>query len=125
MNYARWSLQSAPWFFGGFVVVVLLTCFWGIGPIAYLLWSSALGALWFALLVLAWRLRSDLLRLGSFMVVGYLGLHFLKDHFLSPGQYCESLQGGFLICAVATGLMWVLRGPVSKFAKLEEPSNGA
>lgn len=96
----------------------------GISPMIYLVCSAGMGALWFVLLVLALRLRSDLLRISSLLFLIF-GQMWLTNCLSGPTRRCDMLQGGMVTAAVGTALLWSLRRPLLKFAKLDEPGHAA
>ena len=107
----------SPWFCGGAVVGVVGTCFYGVAPYSYLLACVGVAIIWSTMLVLSWRRRSEWLRFGS-LIFGLLGQQIFW-HRLGGGQTFEILQGGFLIFAIISALLILLRRWLYKFAKLE------
>ena len=118
INNIRWVLRFSAWLFFCTLALAALTCFFGVAPAMYLIWSGIFGALWFSLLVLAWRFRSDVLSTLA-LLLAIFGHLVLRDHYLPGNQYGygKDLQGGLIILAVGNGLLTALRKPLCR--KLE------
>jgi hypothetical protein len=116
--HARWLIRGSPWILGGAIVVGLLACFGGVAPAPYLVSCIGIGVVWFVLLALALRGRSDGLRLFSLVVV--CGSMQMLWRLLGQGQLLAIAQGCCVILGVNAALVLLLRCWLCKFAKCED-----
>jgi hypothetical protein len=105
IRISRWTLLAA-------VIFGLITCFFGFSRFPYLLACAAAGIVWFALIVLSWRRRSDWLRLLSLMFVIF-SQQMAWHWFAGDRQFVE-------ILVVFSVLTVLLRRWVYKFVGLHE-----
>jgi len=118
IDLARRTIRISPWMLFASLIFGLITCFFGFPRLPYLLACAAAGMVWFALIVLSWRRRSDSLRILALMFVIFsqqLAWHLLAGN----RQFVEILQGCFAIMIVFSVLTMLLRRWLSKFAGLE------
>ena len=112
-------LQHAHWFAVGFSLPVTAGALLAPASVAYLALCGAVGIAWFASLVLAWRLRSQLLHAGGSLLVFLCGFD-LVDGAFSP----QPLPVRFLALAapffMASFLFAVFRAPVSRFSRIPD-----
>jgi hypothetical protein len=115
--YARQTIRTAPWVLLGAMILGLATCHFGLAPSSYLFACIGLAVVWFGLLVLSWRRRSDGLRILSllFIIFGQQAV-FLG---LGDGHSFEIMQGFCVILAVFSALTMLLHRWIYRYAKLD------
>lgn len=113
---ARQTVRISPWVLCGAVLVGLITRFYGFAPIPYLLACVGLAVAWFGLVALAWRRRSDWLRLVALLLIIF-GQQLAWHRFGSAHSF-EILQGGSVAIAVFSAMLMLLRHWMYKFSRL-------
>jgi len=116
VGIARHAVRISPWFFCGAVLVGLITCFYGFAPTSYLLTCVGLAIAWFGLVALAFRRRSEWLRLVALMFA-ILGQQIVWRRF-GGGRHFEIFQGGSVVIAVFSALLMLLRHWLYRFSRL-------
>ena len=106
-SVAAENVRISPWIFSGAILIGLFTSLYGLAPGSYLLAMTGLGVIWLALLVTAWRKRNESLKFLSLLFASFS--QQLLWHRFGSGHSFEIIQGGCVMFAVFSGLMFLLR----------------
>jgi hypothetical protein len=115
----RRVIRIAPWYLFGAIVVGAVTCLFGLAPISYLLADVGIGFIWFVLMILIWRLRGK--NLGFVPLCFVIFGQQINFDSLGGGRSFAIAQGFSVVIATMSGLVFLLRLWLYKFARVDAP----
>jgi hypothetical protein len=110
-------LRFVPGFFLVNTAIAGVFCFWIIPSGRSLFWSVIVGIGFFMSTAICWRVPRASLFIFLATILGYKTV----QDFIVRGGHPESFQGLMISFAVSCALLWLLRRPVIRFARLEGP----